>query len=149
MNRGFLVCKSFPVVTLPFLRVSLTSVFGLTRFLPRFPLFPPSFSQFFVGVFRSLNVSCRYISKTPFIGLLLTGTVVSTTCAVVIFRVKVHELCTSVDDIKLSFIDLIGQLIAMLSVVCQLSQDVLAVKTRKVIGEIRSVYCLSLKVVYC
>ena len=47
---------------------------------------------------------------------------------------------TSVDDIKLSFIDLIGQLIAMLSVVC-----VLAVKTRKVIGEIRSVYCLSLK----
>ena len=43
----------------------------------------------------------------------------------------------SVDDIKLSFIDLIGQLIAMLSVVCQLSQDVLAVKTRKVIGEIQ------------
>ena len=78
-----------------------------------------------------------------------TGTVVSTTCAVVIFRVKVRELRTSVDDIKLSFIDLIGQLIAMLSVVCQLSQDVLAVKTRKVIGEIRSVYCLSLKVVYC
>ena len=113
------------------------------------PIFPFLFAVFCWGFSQPLNVSCRYISKSPFIGLLLTGTVVSTTCAVVIFRVKVHELCTSVDDIKLSFIDLIGQLIAMLSVVCQLSQDVLAVKTRKVIGAIRSVYCLSLKVVFC
>ena len=43
------------------------------------------------------------------IGLLLTVTPVSTTCAAVISTVKV-SCVSSVDGIELSFIDLIGQL---------------------------------------
>ena len=53
--------------------------------------------------------------------LLLTVTDVSTTCAVVIFRVKVSCI-TSVDGIILW---LLVNYVAMLLVVCQLSRDVI------------------------
>ena len=68
-------------------------------------------------IVRPLNV---VLYKTQ----LLTVTDVSTTRAVVIFKVK-ESFTTSVDVIKKTlFIDLIGQ-VAMLMVVCQLSHDVI------------------------
>ena len=68
-------------------------------------------------IVRPLNV---VLSKIQ----LLTVTDVSTTRAVVIFKVK-ESFTTSVDAIKKTlFIDLIGQ-VAMLMVVCQLSHDVI------------------------
>ena len=68
-------------------------------------------------IVRPLNV---VLYKTQ----LLTVTDVSTTRAVVIFKVK-ESFTTSVDGIKKTlFIDLIGQ-VAMLMVVCQLSHDVI------------------------
>ena len=68
-------------------------------------------------IVRPLNV---VLSKIQ----LLTVTDVSTTRAVVIFKVK-ESFTTSVDVIKKTlFIDLIGQ-VAMLMVVCQLSHDVI------------------------
>ena len=67
---------------------------------------------------------------------------VLTTCAVVIFRVKVSCI-TSVDGIKLWSLTCLVNYVAMVLVVCQLSRDVIAVKTRNVIGAFRSVYCHS------
>ena len=68
-------------------------------------------------IVRPLNV---VLYKTQ----LLTVTDVSTTRAVVIFKVK-ESFTTSVDVLKKTlFIDLIGQ-VAMLMVVCQLSHDVI------------------------
>ena len=68
-------------------------------------------------IVRPLNV---VLYKTQ----LLTVTDVSTTRAVVIFKVK-ESFPTSVDVIKKTlFIDLIGQ-VAKLMVVCQLSHDVI------------------------
>ena len=68
-------------------------------------------------IVRPLNV---VLYKTQ----LLTVTDVSTTRAVVIFKVK-ESFTTSVDVIKKTlFIDLVGQ-VAMLMVVCQLSHDVI------------------------
>ena len=72
-------------------------------------------------IVRPLNV---VLYKTQ----LLTVTDVSTTRAVVIFKVK-ESFTTSVDGIKKTlFIDLIGQ-VAMLMVVCQLSHDVIGYDT--------------------
>ena len=56
--------------------------------------------------------------------LLLTVTDVSTTCTVVIFRVKVSCI-TSVGDIILWLLIWLVNYIAMLLVVCQLSRDVI------------------------
>ena len=56
--------------------------------------------------------------------LLLTVTDVSTTCAVVIFRVKVSCI-TSVDGIILWLLIRLVKYIAMLLVICQLSDDVI------------------------
>jgi len=52
----------------------------------------------------------------------LTLTDVLTTCEAVIFSVKVSGI-TSVDGIKLWSLNLIGQSVAMLLVVCQISRD--------------------------
>ena len=57
-------------------------------------------------------------------GLLLTVTDVSTTCAVVIFRVKVSCIM-SVDGIILWLLIWLVNYVAMLLVVCQLSRDVI------------------------
>ena len=56
--------------------------------------------------------------------LLLTVTDVSTTCAVVIFSVKV-SYTTSFDGIKLWLLTWLVNYVAMLLVVCQLSRDVI------------------------
>ena len=52
----------------------------------------------------------------------MTLTDVLTTCEAVIFSVKVSGI-TSVDGIKLWSLNLIGQSVAMLLVVCQISRD--------------------------
>ena len=84
---------------------------------------------------------------------MLTVTDVSTTCAVVTFRVKVSCI-TSVDGIYSPLvIDPIDQLRREVrrchwSFVSE-AVMLLAVKTRYVIGAFRSVYCHGLAVVYC
>ena len=70
-----------------------------------------------------------------------------TTCVLVIFRVKV--ICImSVGVIKLWLLTWLVNYVAMLLVVCQLSHDVIGLKTRNVIVEFQSVFCLSLTVFY-
>ena len=63
--------------------------------------------------------------------VVLTVTDVSTTCVVVVFRVKVSCI-TSVDGITLWLLIWLVNYVAMLLVICQLSRDVqlLAKKTR-------------------
>ena len=68
--------------------------------------------------------------------LLLTVTDVSTICAVVIFRVKVSGI-TPVDGIKLWLLTWLVDYWSSISEAVML----LAMKTRDVIGAIRSVYC--------
>ena len=78
--------------------------------------------------------------------LLLTVTDVSTTCAVVMFRVKVSCI-TSVDGIILWLLIWLVNYVVKLLVVCQLSRDVIGYEdSYNVIGAFRSVYCHSM---YC
>ena len=68
---------------------------------------------------------------------MLTVTDVSTTCAVLIFRVKVSCI-TSVDGIILWLLIRLVNYVAMLLVVCQLSRDVIGYEDLlSVIGMVR------------
>ena len=74
MNRGCLACKSFSVVTPPFLLLFFRPLRKVVEFLgfvlTQVSSIFPTFSRFFCRVlWWPPSVSCRYVSKTPFIFL--------------------------------------------------------------------------------